>query len=743
MAQPGIGRARDSWEDVVAGWPVVRRLLPRPNVPWAERQTGAALVPLCVLVAAACAVYLIVNWIRFDPAANFAAGVGALGVALLALALIRQGRVTGATWLFMVGLALLTATAMLGDGLRADGVGNVLVVTGMAAVLLNWRGAVFFAAFYAVILIAAVVGESRGWLAPPPREPPNVLATALMQLIVLTTVLGLTVSWLRKLVRQLRDSERELRAANQALVESREALSLIISESPDAIIAAGDRGVIQLVNGAAERLLGYRAAELVGRPFLEVGLVADQGAPDKGAELGRVLAGMEGPPAEMEILRKDGTRVPVEVAGRMVKRGDGSMQVQAILRNIEERKQSERARAELEAELRQAQRLESVGRLAGGIAHDFNNLLTVILSTASTLRHRPLTPDQQGEVEADVDAIQAAAQRAADLTRQLLAFSRKQILRPQVVDLAEVIVGVENILRRLLPERIELRLHQETLSGPVKADPHQIQQVVMNLAINARDAMPAGGRLTVSLDEVYIADHEQDPVKGIQAGKHARITVSDTGVGMDQETRAHLFEPFFTTKPLGQGSGLGLATVHGIINQSGGHIQVRSAPGQGTSFQILLPLLPARSHHPEPRPAIDGPPPPVTGETILLVEDEPLVRQMTARLLRAMGYQVLEAANAAEALRLALARPTPVDLLLTDVVMPGASGPDLAARLAAHHAVPVLFMSGHTDVSLAETDVLERSPFLAKPFSPDELRRKVREVLHGRSDQAGGAAPAP
>jgi signal transduction histidine kinase/ActR/RegA family two-component response regulator len=426
----------------------------------------------------------------------------------------------------------------------------------------------------------------------------------------------------------------------------------------------------------------------------------------------------------------------------MVKRGDGSMQVQAILRNIEERKQSERARAELEAELRHAQRLESVGRLAGGIAHDFNNLLTVILSTASTLRHRPLTPDQQGEVEADVDAIQAAAQRAADLTRQLLAFSRKQILRPQVVDLAEVIVGVENILRRLLPERIELRLHQEPLSGPVKADPHQIQQVVMNLAINARDAMLAGGRLTVSLDEVYIAEHEQDPVKGIQAGKHARITVSDTGVGMDQDTRAHLFEPFFTTKPLGQGSGLGLATVHGIINQSGGHIQVRSAPGQGTSFQIMLPLLPPRSHHPEPRPAIDGTPVPVTGETILLVEDEPLVRQMTARLLRAMGYQVLEAANAAEALRLALARPTPVDLLLTDVVMPGASGPDLAARLAAHHAVPVLFMSGHTDVSLAETDVLERSPFLAKPFSPDELRRKVREVLNGGSDEAGGAAPA-
>ena len=331
-------------------------------------------------------------------------------------------------------------TSLFGEGLQANGVGNALVVIGMAAVLLNWRGAVFFAAYYAVILVAAQVGESRGLLHPRSQQPANVLAISLLQVVVLTTVLGLTVNWLRRLVRQLRDSERELRAANQALIESREALSLIISESPDAIIAAGDRGVIQLVNLAAEKLLGYRAAELVGRPFLEVGLVADQGGPDKGDELGRVLAGMEGPPAEMEIVRKDGTRVPVEVAGRMVKRGDGSMQVQAILRNIEERKQAERARAELEAELRHAQRLESVGRLAGGIAHDFNNLLTVILSTASTLRSRPPTPDQQGEMEADVDAIQAAAQRAADLTRQLLAFSRKQILRPQVVNLGEVIV---------------------------------------------------------------------------------------------------------------------------------------------------------------------------------------------------------------------------------------------------------------------------------------------------------------
>jgi PAS domain S-box-containing protein len=734
MAQPGIGRARNSWEEVVARWPLVRRLLPGPEVAWGDRQTAAALVPLCLLVLWAVAVYAAVNLIRFDPRASFLAAGGAAAVAALALALLRVGQVRPATWLFMIGLGLVTGGAMLDHGLRAAGLGNALVVTGMAAVLLNWRGALFFAGFYAVILTAVQLAETRGWLHPAALEPRNVLATSLVQLTVLTTVLALTVNWLRRLVRQLRDSERELRAANQALIESREALSLIISESPDAIIAAGDRGVIQLVNRAAERLLGYGAAELVGRPFLEVGLVADQQQGSAKPELGRVLAGMEGPPAEMEIVRKDGTRVPVEVAGRMVKRGDGSMQVQAILRNIEERKQTERARSELEAELRHAQRLESVGRLAGGIAHDFNNLLTVILSTAATLRARPLP----AELQIDAEAIEAAAERAADLTRQLLAFSRKQILRPQVLDLREVMADVEGILRRLLPERIDLKLRSVPLSGPIKADPQQIQQVVMNLAINARDAMAGNGTLTVAVDEVLIAPHEQDLVSGVRAGAHARITVSDTGVGMDQETRAHLFEPFFTTKPLGQGAGLGLATVHGIVNQSGGHIRVRSAPNQGTSFEILLPLLPARAAAPAlpPRPPPgDGAP---AGETILLVEDEPMVRQTTARLLRGMGFEVLEAGNAAEALRLALSRTDPVDLLLTDVVMPGASGPDLAARLSAHQSVPVLFMSGHADVSLAESDVLARSPFLPKPFSPAQLERKVREVLQG----AGADVPS-
>ena len=734
MAQPGIGRARRSWADVVADWPFVRRFLPGRTVSWAARQAASALVPLCLMVVAAVAIHFLVNLGLWRETADDLPAVGAAAVAVLALVLIRMGRVRSATWMFMGGLALVTGADQVHQGFSATGVGNALVVTGMAAVLLNWRGAVVLGVFYGAMISFVVIAEGRGWLQPgtgPRRE----LATVLLQLVVLTTMLGITVSWLRGLVRQLRESERDLRAANQSLIESREALSLIISESPDAIIAAGDRGVIQLVNRAAERLLGYNASELVGRPFLEVGLVAPDPQGGRGEALGRVLAGMEGPPAEMEILRKDGTRVPVELAGRMVKRGDGAMQVQAVLRNIEERKQAERARAELEAELRHAQRLESVGRLAGGIAHDFNNLLTVVLSTASTLRARAVT----SELKADLEAIESAAERAAELTRQLLAFSRKQILRPQVIDVGQVVTGVETMLRRLLPERIELHLRRATLSGPIKADPHQIQQVVMNLALNARDAMPGTGTLTVAVDEVILTQEDSDSLVGISAGRHARITVSDTGVGMDEATRTHLFEPFFTTKPVGQGTGLGLATVHGIVNQSGGHIRVRSAPGQGTSFQVLLPLLPAQQSGVDGRQLGEQPCGPVAGEVILLVEDEPLVRQSTARILRSLGYRVLEAGNASEALGLALGQSQPVDLLLTDVVMPGASGPELAARLHAHHGVPVLFMSGHADVPLAEVELIKRSPFLPKPFSPDELARKVREVLQA-STGTGTAA---
>jgi two-component system, cell cycle sensor histidine kinase and response regulator CckA len=727
----------------VLGSRFVRRLLPGPPLEWEDRQTASAFLTLVAMVLATALVHALLAAVTAGAAADLVPTGAVVAATLGALLLLRRRRLRAAVWVFLGGLAAAGTLVLLAEGLSAPGLGNVMVVLVIAAILLNWRGALCFGLFFGVVLLGVQVAELRRWLLPQARPPATVWLSTALPVVLMTLLLAGATHWLRGVVLQLRRRERQLRAANDALSESREALSLVIDESPDAIIAAGDRGVIQLVNGAAERMLGYAAQELLGKPFLELGLVAPDSQARSTEEIGRVLAGMEGPPTEIEIVRKDGTRLPVEVNGRMVKRGDGSMQVQAVMRDIRERKQAERARQELEAELRQAQRLESVGRLAGGIAHDFNNLLTVILSTASSLKGQ-LPPDDLHE---DVVAIEAAALRAAELTRQLLAFSRKQILRPQVIEPASVIEGVESILRRLLPEQIAIVVRKTAVAGAIRADPQQMQQVLINLALNARDAMPGPGTLTIAVDEVHVVGGEAGAEAGgeLAAGAHVRFSVSDTGVGMDERTRAHLFEPFFTTKPVGQGTGLGLATAHGIVVQSGGHIRVRSREGEGSTFEVLMPMLPAlvddagAAGAPGPAPAGAACP----AESILLVEDEPLVRQTTARILRGLGYQVTEAGTAHEALRLAAARATPVDLLLTDVIMPGVSGPDLAARLSAQAPSRVLFMSGHADVPLAEAELLARSPFLAKPFSPLELARKVREALDrqpGR-DVPAGAAP--
>ncbi|MBX3274451.1 MAG: PAS domain-containing protein [Sandaracinaceae bacterium] len=389
-----------------------------------------------------------------------------------------------------------------------------------------------------------------------------------------------------------------------------------------------------------------------------------------------------------------------------------------------------------EAQLAGAQRLDAIGRLAGGAAHDFNNLLSVILTYAE-LAAEPLPASSP--IREDLEQIHAAAQRAATLTRGLLAFSRRQILEPRVVHLDEVIDGIVPMLRRLLREDIDVRVHPCRALGHVMADPGQIEQVIMNLAVNARDAMPLGGSLTIEtanaeLDEDYAARHV-----GVQPGRYVCVAVTDTGVGMDAATCERIFEPFFTTKEIGQGTGLGLAVVFGIVKQSGGNIWVYSEPGRGTTFKVYLPrvdeaLEPASAQ--APRPALRG------GETILLVEDEPAVRRAAERILRAAGYRVLVAGGGAEALALASAEPGEIHLLLTDVVMPEMSGGELATRFGrARPSARVLYSSGYTDNAIVHHGVLDPGKeFLAKPFSAVELTRKVRAVLDGETGDGSSGA---
>ncbi len=397
-----------------------------------------------------------------------------------------------------------------------------------------------------------------------------------------------------------------------------------------------------------------------------------------------------------------------------------------IVKDVSAEVAARREKDRLEEQLRLSQRLEAIGHLAGGVAHDFNNILSVILNNAGfVLEAMP----ESDPARADVLEIETAARRAAELTRQLLAFSRRQILEPQPLSLNATVTAFQGMLGRLLGEDIELALGLAADAGTVLADPGKIEQVIMNLAVNARDAMPQGGRLTLETANVDLDGAYQEQHAAVAAGRYVMLAVSDTGTGMDAETRAHVFEPFFTTKEAGKGTGLGLATVYGIVKQSGGYIWMYSEPGRGTTFKVYLPRIDA------PPEARRRAAPAVTrgSETVLVVEDEAPVRRMTERMLRAAGYGVLSAASGAEALALDDATLARVGLLFTDVVMPGMSGRELANRLLARAPrLRVLFTSGYTDDAIVHHGVLDPgTAFIEKPFTAAQLTRKIRSVLDG------------
>uniref|UniRef100_Q01NK6 histidine kinase n=1 Tax=Solibacter usitatus (strain Ellin6076) TaxID=234267 RepID=Q01NK6_SOLUE len=402
-------------------------------------------------------------------------------------------------------------------------------------------------------------------------------------------------------------------------------------------------------------------------------------------------------------------------------------EVRRINEDLEERVARRTAEHQaLEAQLIQSQKMEAIGRLAGGVAHDFNNLLTVILGYTEMLREHL----EEDAVALEFgDEIHLAAHRASDLTNQLLAFSRRQMSIPRVVSLNDVVNQIEKMLRRIIGEDIRLETLLTDSIQPVKVDPTHIQQVIMNLAVNARDAMPTGGTLIIETANVELSAEYAGRHIGVEAGPYTLLAVSDTGTGMDDATKARLFEPFFTTKEQGKGTGLGLSIVYGIIKQSGGEILVYSEPGHGTAFKIYLPVATAiretLAPEMEERDVIPA------AETVLLVEDEPQVRSLTRTMLTSRGYRVLEAASVSDALKIVAEQDRPIDLLLTDIVMPGMNGMDLAREAAAARpALRVLFMSGYTEGGVIDRGVLDsETPFIQKPFTLSALDRKIREVL--------------
>jgi PAS domain S-box-containing protein len=437
-------------------------------------------------------------------------------------------------------------------------------------------------------------------------------------------------------------------------------------------------------------------------------------------------ASEEGPRTyEVEIVTRRDGRLRVDLGTTLIERAGKPPEVQGIGRDITRHRR-------LEDQLRHAQKMEAAGRLAGGVAHDFNNLLTVISGFGQLVLGRLESTDPKYP---HLSEILKAADRGATLTRQLLAFSRQQVLQPQVLDLNVTLANIDRMLRHLIGEDVELSIVPGPALGRVKADPGEIDQVILNLAVNARDAMPHGGRLTlqtenVNLDEARAAGHYP-----IRPGQYVLLTVSDTGSGMDAETQKHIFEPFFTTKEQGKGTGLGLATVHGIVHQSGGYIYVYSELGNGSCFKIYLPRVDQVAEPAESRQAIEHH---ARGtETILVVEDEAMVRDLTLEVLKESGYTVISAERPDDALRICAQNQGPIDLLLTDVVMPGMSGLELAERLKPERpTMKVLYVSGYTADAVARRGMSDpKTAFLQKPFAPGALVRKVREVLEVLNEQ--------
>jgi PAS domain S-box-containing protein len=517
----------------------------------------------------------------------------------------------------------------------------------------------------------------------------------------------------------------------------------LLEAAPDAIVGVDHSGIIRLVNAQTEQLFGYARSELLGatveilvperargiHPMRRATYFADPRTRPMGAGL------------ELSARRKDGTEFAAEISLSSIETEEGIL-VSAAIRDITERinaqKEKELLQQQLQEEalqrqLHQTQRLESLGQLAGGVAHDFNNLLAVILNYAIMVAE-DLEPESSAV--ADVMEIRRAAERAASLTRQLLIFARRDIVKPERLDLNTVVADMEKLLLRTLGEHIELRTRLDVDLSAATVDRSQMEQVLVNLAINARDAMPDGGSLTIETENFHADEGYQAQHPDVAPGDYVRLTVSDTGHGMSRETLARCWEPFYTTKPKGEGTGLGLATIYGIVKQAGGHATIYSTVGTGTTVRVYLPSVQEAAETPElssARIAEGG------GESILLVEDEDAIRRVAERILTGAGYQVLTASSPALALELLESHPD-LDMLLTDVVMPGMSGRDLAERVKLQYpAIEVLFMSGYPQQIIASRGVVEQGvALIEKPFSKELILRRVREILDVRQAHRQG-----
>jgi PAS domain S-box-containing protein len=530
----------------------------------------------------------------------------------------------------------------------------------------------------------------------------------------------------------IQEHARRLETEIEERIRAEDRFRVLVETAPTGIVIADDKGRIAEVNAQALRMFGYDRRELIGETIETL-------LPERfrHSHQGHLSGYMKVPHVRpmgvgMELFarRKDGMEFPVEISLGPLVTKEGVL-VSSTIVDITERKK-------MEEHHRLSQRMEAIGKLSGGVAHDFNNLLAVIMGCADVVLEA-LPPDHPAVKK--VEMVRKAGASAADLTRQLLAFSRQQMLQPRVLDLKEIVERMQVLLSCLAGENIQFTISLEPSLGQVKADPGQIEQVLLNLAVNARDAMPQGGRLTIEARNVELDDSYKDEHQPVIPGRYVMLAVEDTGCGMDRETQSRIFDPFFTTKELGKGTGLGLATVYGIVKQSGGYIWVYSELGKGTIFKMYLPRV-EQSAQPLEQKEQDQIIP-LGCETILLAEDSESLREMAREYLESVGYTVLEAASGAAALQKAKDFDGTIHLLLTDVVMPEMSGPELASKMVSlRPGIKVIFTSGYTDDAMGRQGVLDPAvAFIQKPYRPKALARKIRETL-GEPDQKGESPAA-
>jgi PAS domain S-box-containing protein len=524
----------------------------------------------------------------------------------------------------------------------------------------------------------------------------------------------------KRIAEELRRANEELhRRSNEQLGEYRSRLASIIDSSEDAILSKDLNGVITSWNKGAEHIYGYKPEEVVGK---HISLLTPSDRPNEISEiLEKIARGESTEHYESVRVTKDGRQLSVSISVSPLRNAAGEIVgASAIARDITAQKRTE-------GQLRQSQKMEAVGRLAGGVAHDFNNILGIINACSEFLRDRI---DPASESSVYVENIKTAIERGRSLTKQMMAFSRTSAVQPRVLDLNERLREISKLLRPLLGDDIEILIVARSPSAVVEVDPGQLDQVVVNLAVNARDAMPRGGKLIL---ETYVVDFDDsfaDQRESMAAGKYVLLAVSDTGSGMDSATLSRIFEPFFTTKEAGRGTGLGLATVYGIVKQSAGHILVYSEPGHGTTFKIYLPSAEHKIGH-AAKPEAEALSPKRQGATILLVEDDEIMRSLTRKLLEESGFTVVEADDGKSALEWLESHPEPIDLLLTDVVMRRMSGPELVERLnASRPSLKVVYMSGYTGELMANREVLKAGvTLLEKPFSRTALLNTIHATI--------------